>query len=218
MKSLDILIVILVILVLASGGFLGYLVYTNYFQENATNGNNGTGPTEVVKPLCIDADDDGYGENCALGPDCDDTEYERNLECKILEGNINLVGESVNYSVGDEVQLDVVIEDLVEPEEKLDDLKLRVDYDTNLLEFKKFEPNDSVIEPLVMDLDLPDKIGYDLIALTEGDGLKDGDKIGTLIFETKETGLANVKVSEDTRIARLFELEGGGGTVDIPIQ
>ena len=32
-------------------------------------------PTENVDPDCIDSDDDGFGENCDLGPDCDDADY-----------------------------------------------------------------------------------------------------------------------------------------------
>ncbi len=32
-------------------------------------------PTENPDPNCTDADDDGYGEGCMLGPDCDDADF-----------------------------------------------------------------------------------------------------------------------------------------------
>ena len=46
---------------------------------NVTTAETGTtepvDPTENVDPDCIDGDDDGFGENCDLGPDCDDADY-----------------------------------------------------------------------------------------------------------------------------------------------
>lgn len=218
MKTLDILIVVLVVLVLASGGFLGYLVFTNYISNDSLSQNGEGVPTEAVKPLCIDTDDDGYGENCPLGPDCDDTEFDRNVECKTLDGSIGISGESVTYKVGDTIKLDLTFISSSVPEEKLGNIKLRVDYDQSLLKFNKFEPNEKVIEPQIIDLDDETRIVYDLIALTSGTGLKSGDLIGTLEFEALGTGLANVKVGKDTRIAVLYELQGEGGSVDIPIQ
>lgn len=38
-------------------------------------------------PVCIDDDGDGYGENCAAGPDCDDTSDLCTTECEDADGD-----------------------------------------------------------------------------------------------------------------------------------
>lgn len=35
-------------------------------------------------PACVDLDDDGFGEHCALGPDCDETNADRTDDCDVV--------------------------------------------------------------------------------------------------------------------------------------
>ena len=45
------------------------------------------GATDTGTPpqACIDNDQDGYGENCDLGPDCDDNDITRALDCQAVQ-------------------------------------------------------------------------------------------------------------------------------------
>jgi hypothetical protein len=49
-------------------------------SAGSTSGATSTGPTTETEGGCIDNDGDGYGEGCALGPDCNDNDFNNYTE------------------------------------------------------------------------------------------------------------------------------------------
>lgn len=43
-------------------------------DDDDNGGSSGGNGGDEANPSCVDSDSDGYGENCAMGPDCDDTD------------------------------------------------------------------------------------------------------------------------------------------------
>ena len=50
-------------------------------RTTTTTISDNTTSTTTTAPACSDNDDDGYGENCAAGPDCDDSDAFYNEIC-----------------------------------------------------------------------------------------------------------------------------------------
>lgn len=66
-------------------------------DETTTDPTTADTSTDEAPPECLDLDQDGYGDNCEMGPDCDDADYNNHTD----EGCANCAdADGDNYWVG----------------------------------------------------------------------------------------------------------------------
>jgi sugar lactone lactonase YvrE len=119
MKNLKVLFLILIFVIIGCSGEAGVIPSNDVINNN--NNNNDTGVDVDVILLCpngTDEDNDGYGDGCAMGPDCvDDNEFihpGRPEICNNMDDNCNeQVDEGVMNECGD-CALDCQIENIGE--------------------------------------------------------------------------------------------------------
>lgn len=217
MKKIDVLITFLVIMLFVSGGVLGYSVYqsvtNNQANPKTTNdiAQNDMGTLPVTN-TCTDADNDGYGQDCDKGPDCDDNDNLRNEICKTVNEAILLVADKDVYEVGEEVLVTVSMQNLESLTEPSVALNLRLDYNNSILEYEGREEATSKYS-LPIDLVSPNKVKIDFVT---NEDMASGEEVVTLKFKAIATGAAKISVSDDARVGFYYQVVGGD--VDVLVQ
>ncbi len=199
MKGIDILIVFMFVLVLASGAYFGYTLYNQSQTPNTPEQNNDSN-NQNNNVFCVDNDGDGYGPNCALGADCDDQNPDKNIDCTGIEKlditlSLTPALEKEKYAQTDEITIKIKAQDIPETL-PLDAINLRVSYDATVLEYMQMTD----LNPIYKAIELTPENNTIRIELVNEDVIKNNDEILSLVFKPIKAGLADVRVSEDTRI------------------
>lgn len=206
MKGIDFLIFIMFVIVVGSGGYMGYLLYEqNMANQQAIIAEDEKIDSEEVL-LCIDEDGDGYGLNCDLGNDCDDTNSELNEICeKKLDSTLalNIKDQKEKYEIGEQFEVLIKAEDI--PSLLLESIELRVEYNSSVLKYVKSETTDTDYTPIELEpTENQVRIDY---AVPEG--VQNMDEFVKLIFEAQSNGLADIRVSPDTRVGVEYQIKSG---------
>ncbi len=209
MKALNSIIVFLTLIALATGGYLGWSLWQIWSSgqiKNKTADMNGLNGTTIAQVnVCQDADKDEYGVNCTKGTDCDDSDRNRNTECKNLETSIVLAADKsdLNYKVGDEVRISMSLVNLP-PSEKQETFQMRLDFDSQKLQFAKFENENDKYKPYIT-LETTSRIALDMVNI---EGINNNDKIITIVFTALQAGSTDVTVGSDSRIGIVYKASG----------
>lgn len=208
MQKINTMIVLMSILVASSGAYLGFLIYQQNNQQNL-NPDNDTQANNPRSDDCIDEDEDGYGQNCAKGKDCDDNDYELNLLCKV-NGKLNLSSDKTEYKVGDEISLDIIINGIASNTEPVDVAIVNLEYSSQDIQF--IETTDAP-KGLLYALN---KDGQIHLANVDDSALTDGDRLATYKFKALRTGDIKVSIAKiPKQINGLYDIDLGEITLNV---
>jgi hypothetical protein len=187
MKIINLLILILTILVLGSGSILGYLIYMEQF---------GDAPLSSIAldegSNCIDVDRDGYGRECAKGPDCDDSDDSLHDQCG-FDAELELSVASNKVDAGNQVIVDVIVSKLPNTP-SVSAAELYIDYDPAVLTLVANEFDEEYLMIPIDDTDVASKGEAARFDFAKQGELKEGDRIISLTFSTATAGTGFVSV------------------------